>query len=87
MIDPKVFEKVLTVVVDGSSKLKASPSLDPDLLAAALENFRTFDHGQFPFSPVQLVALFTAIGQTTNLKLKLRSLELSGNNLILYQCD
>ena len=87
MIDPKVFEKVLTVVVDGSSKLKASPSLDPDLLAAALENFSTFDHGQSPYSPVQLVALFTAIGQTTNLKLKLRSLELSGNNLILYQCD
>ena len=75
-----ILEKVLTAVVDGRSKLKeiklrTQTSLDPELLAQALvrlEKFTTWEYD--PFSPLQLLALFTAIGQTTNLKLKVLNL-------------
>ena len=80
-----ILEKVLTAVVDGRSKLKeielytdteASPSLDPELLAAALVRLEKFIAWKTLSSPVQLVALFTAIGQTANLKLKVLDLSL-----------
>ena len=72
-----ILEKVLAGVVDGRSRLKtielSSPtSLDPELLSQALvrlEKFTTVAQSG-PLSAVQLVSLFTAMGQTTNLKLK-----------------
>ena len=81
---PNILQNVLTAVRDGCSQLKRLEvssqsqleifdlsSLDPVLLSQALIRLEACCFNDFgPLSAAQLVAVFTAIEQTNNLKLK-----------------